>query len=222
MRRILLLLSFVLALAQTASAETTWVSGQHYFPIRPAQPTSTPGKVEVVEVFSYGCPACFQFYPLADELKASLPSNAQMVYVPASWLAAEDWPVFQRAFFAAQALGLVDRTHDAMFDAIWKTRELAISDPKTNRMKNPLPSIADVAKFYAKIAQIKPEAFVDAANSFGVESSMKRADNQIKAYQAEETPTLIVNGKYRLTPRSAGGADQTIELVKWLVAKESK
>jgi thiol:disulfide interchange protein DsbA len=51
---------------------------------------------------------------------------------------------------------------------------------------------------------------------------MKQADAQIRAYQADVTPTIIVNGKYRLTPRSAGGNEQFISLVKWLVNREPK
>src|SRR5215831_4622931 len=98
----------------------TWVEGQHYFLIKPAQPTNVaPGKVEVVEVFSYGCPACYQFYPTVDKLKAALPKNAEMSFLAASWNVAEDWRTFQRAYLAAQAMGIADKTHDAMFNAIW-------------------------------------------------------------------------------------------------------
>jgi thiol:disulfide interchange protein DsbA len=62
---------------------------------------------------------------------------------------------------------------------------------------------------------------VSAANSFGVDSRIRQADQLVKDYRVESTPTMIVNGKYRLTPQSAGGPDQVIELVNWLVAKES-
>jgi thiol:disulfide interchange protein DsbA len=154
-------------------------------------------------------------------LKASLPANAQVVYLPASFLPSEDWPMFQRAFFAAQAVGIVDKTHDAMFDAVWNTGELAVSDPVTHRLKNPLPSIQDAARFYARTAGVKPEEFLAAAMSFGVETKMKMADAQIGEANALSTPTIIVNGKYRLLASSAGGYDQLIELVKHLVAKES-
>ena len=82
----------------------------------------------------------------------------------------EDWPMFQRAFYAAQALGVVDKTHDAMFDAVWKTGELAISDPNTHQLKTPFPSIEDAAKFYQRVAGIKPETFLATAKSFSVAS----------------------------------------------------
>jgi len=124
--------------------------------------------------------------------------------------------MFQRAYLAAQILGIDKRTHDAMFEAIWKTGELAIVDPRTNRLKVPSPDIQDAAAWYAKTAGVKPEAFVSAANSFGVDSRIRQADQLVKDYRVESTPTMIVNGKYRLTPQSAGGPDQVIELVNWL------
>jgi thiol:disulfide interchange protein DsbA len=80
-----------------------WVAGTHYTILPQAQRTNVaPGKVEVMEVFSYGCPACNHFRPVMAKLKASLPANAQMVYLPASWNAPENWPVFQRNRWAWQ------------------------------------------------------------------------------------------------------------------------
>jgi thiol:disulfide interchange protein DsbA len=204
-----------------AQAETSWQEGKHYFLLRPAQPTVTPGKIEVTEVFSYGCPACDRFYPIADRLKASLPSNAQMVFLPASFIPSEDWPMFQRAYFAAQELGIADKTHDQMFDAVWKTNELAVVDPGTQRLKNPPPSIADAAKFYARVGGVKVQDFINTANSsFSVDKNMRQADARIKALGVDSTPTIVVNGKYRLDVGSAGGYEELVQLVKWLVAKE--
>ncbi len=220
---ILALTAFAATVQAATAADTKWVEGQHYFLIKPAQPTNVAaGKVEVIEVFSYGCPACFQFYTTADKLKAALPKNAEMSYLPASWNPSEDWPLFQRAYFTAQALGVADKAHDAMFNAVWASDELAVSDRRTNRLKNPLPSIEQVAAFYARTTGVKKDEFVRIAKSFSIEIRMKSADIAIKAYRADSTPTIIVNGKYRLNPTSAGGDKETIELVKYLVAKESK
>jgi protein dithiol oxidoreductase (disulfide-forming) len=211
-----------LGLATGTSHAQAWKEGTNYFAVNPPQPTTVPaGKVEVMEVFSYACPACNAFQPIMKQLKARLPANAQVVYLPAAFRPDEDWPMFQRAFFAAQALGVADKTHDAMFDAVWNTGELATMNLQTNRPKNPLPSIEDAAKFYARVAGVKPADFLAAAKSFGVEAKMRMADAQIGAMQALSTPTLVVNGKYRLQMQDAGGASQLIELVKYLVAKES-
>jgi len=217
-----LLALLLLGIAPAAMSATNWVAGTHYFLISPAQPTSAaPGKVEVAEIFSYACPACNRFYPVADKLKAALPPNAQMVYIAASFRPDEDWPMFQQAYYTAQVLGIDQRTHDAMFDAIWKTGELAIADPASQRLKSPPPSIQDAAKFYARVAGVKPDAFVTAANSFGVGVKMRQADQQMKAFQVDQTPTIVVDGKYRITVGSAGGDDQLIELVKYLVAQSA-
>jgi len=211
-----------LGLATGTSYAQTWKEGTNYFAITPPQPTTVPaGKVEVMEVFSYACPACNAFQPIMKQLKASLPANAQVVYLPAAFRPDEDWPMFQRAFFAAQALGIADKTHDAMFNAVWNTGELATMNLQTNRVKEPLPSIEDAAKFYARVAGVKPADFLAAAKSFGVDAKMRMADAQVGAMQALSTPTLVVNGKWRLQMQDAGSAGQLVELVKYLVAKES-
>lgn len=199
-----------------------WVEGKNYFRIDPAQPTSHPGKIEVTEVFSYGCPACNGFHSTADQIARSLPPNAVMNYLAASFRPDENWPMYQRAFYAAQALNLVGKTHDAMFDAVWKSGELSTYDLKASGLKprSAWPTIEDAAKFYAKYG-VDPKEFVGVANSFTVNTKMKRADDLMKAYAVDSTPTMIVNGKYRFTASSAGGYAQSIELTQWLVAKEA-
>jgi len=131
----------------TLGAESLWIEGNHYDLIEPAVPTQVPpDKVEVVEVFSFACPACSQFEPIMGQIKAALPPEAQVVYVPASWNAAESWPLFQRAFHVAQVLGIEERTHAALYDAIWKSGELAVIDPLTRRYMAPQPTIGLVAR----------------------------------------------------------------------------
>jgi protein dithiol oxidoreductase (disulfide-forming) len=199
-----------------------WVEGKNYFLIDPAQPTSHPDKIEVTEVFSYACPACNQFHTNMDQLAASLPSNAVVTYLAASFRPDENWPLFQRAYYAAKALGVAEKTHDAMFDAAWKTGELATYDLQAGKPKprEAWPALDDVAKFYAKYG-VDPKQFIGVANSFSINTQMKRADDLMKAYGVDSTPTLVVNGKYRYTLISAGGVPQTIELTQWLVAKEA-
>ena len=226
MRRVLMLIGLLAsalagASATAATVDSPWVEGQHYFVVEPAQPTRAPkGKVEVVEVFSYACPACFQFYPTIDKLKAALPAAAQLRYVAASWHPEEDWKNFQRGFFTAESMGLVERTHDAVFDAIWKSGTLAIMDPVERRPKAQMPTIVDIAAFYAQATGTSQADFLATAHSFAVDAAMRGADEQIKAYQADQTPTLIINGKYRLTPTSAGNPDDFVKLAYWLVSRE--
>lgn len=118
-------LTLVLFLVPAAYAAPQWTEGTHYFRILPAQPTAVAeGKVEVTEAFSYGCPACNHYLPVMDRLEASLPANAELRYVPASWNPQEQWPLFQRAYYAATALGVDEDAHLAIFDAVWTTGEI--------------------------------------------------------------------------------------------------
>ncbi len=199
-----------------------WVEGKNYFLIDPAQPTSHPGKIEVTEVFSYGCPACNAFHTTVDQIAKSLPADAVMNYLPAAFRPDENWVVYQRAYYAAKALGLVAKTHDAMFDATWKTGETASYDLGAGKLKpkEEWPTIDDIAKFYGKYG-VDPKEFVAVANSFSVNTQMKRADDMVKAYGVTGTPTIVVNGKYRFDPGSAGGYAQSVELTQWLVSKEA-
>ena len=206
-----------------AGSAPTWTEGVNYFLISPVRPTSLPaGKVEVTEVFSYACPACNLFQSTMHKLKASLPPNAVLDYIPASFNPAEDWPMFQLAYFTAQTLGVADQTHDAMFNAIWQGGGLAIIDPATQGIKSRLPTIEDAAAFYKAQAGVPIDKFLATAKSFTVDSKVRAAEEMIQRYKVDRTPTLVVNGKYRVNTESAGGADQAVDLVKWLVAKESK
>jgi protein dithiol oxidoreductase (disulfide-forming) len=224
------LFTAVLALALTpasttvAHAATAWTEGRNYFLITPPRiPSVAPGKVEVTEVFSYGCPACNLFVPTMHKLQKSLPPNVVLDYLPASFNPSEDWPMFQLAYLTAQSLGIADQSHDAMFDAVWTTRELSVIDPATQRIREHLPTIEDAARFYNRRSGVPVDKFVSAAKSFAVDVKVRSAEEAIQAYKVDRTPTIIVNGKYRLFPQSAGGNnDDVIELVNWLVAKETK
>lgn len=220
-----LLILFALAataLPLVASGQSTWTEGKQYFPIVPSLQTSVPaGKVEVTEVFSYGCPHCSEYRPVIKQLKAGLPANAVFTMRPASFNPAEDWPMLQRAYVTAEVLGVAEQANDGIFDAIWKSGELAIVDQRTNRIMNPLPSIQDAAKVYNKLTGVPVDKFVAVSQSFAVEVKMKADDAYVLHGQVDSTPTIIVNGKYRLNTESAGGATQVLQLVKYLVAKEA-
>ena len=201
----------------------TWTEGVNYFLIQPPRPTGlAPGKVEVTEVFSYACPACNIFQPTIHKLKQSLPANTVLDYLPAAFNTAEDWPMFQLAYVTAQILGVDQQTHDAMFDAVWKGGDLSITDPSTKGLKSRMPTIEDAAKFYNEHAGIPVEKFVATSKSFSADLKVRTDQDLMVTYKVDRTPTMIVNGKYRLHVESAGGTDQLIELVKFLVAKESK
>src|SRR5665213_3008559 len=100
--RMALLGALAVFVTPIALGTQTWTEGRDYELIKPVQHTTVPtGKVEVMEVFSYGCIACNGFQPVMSALEKSLPSNAQMTFLPASFKPEEDWAMFQRAYFTA-------------------------------------------------------------------------------------------------------------------------
>ena len=216
-------LALVLGLASAANA-ATYEAGKHYDVLPQVQRTNVaPGKVEVMEVFSYGCPACDHFQATMKQIKASLPANAQLVYLPASWNSAENWPTFQRAYLTAKSLGVADKAHDQMFAAIWDSGgELAIqTNGPGSPLKKNLPTIDDIARFYQKVTGTKAADFVAASKSFTVDLKMRQADAQIIAMKVPSTPTLVVNGKYRINNEAIQTPEDVIGVVKFLIEKES-
>jgi protein dithiol oxidoreductase (disulfide-forming) len=202
------------------AAPGQWVEGTNYVVLDPAQPTTVPAdKVEVMEIFSYACPFCAKFEPIIDQIEHGLPHYAQMVFLPAAFIPTEDWPMFQQAYFAAQSLGIADRTHQAMYDAVWKTGQLATVDQSTNQLKHPMPSLEDAARYYSQLTGVSEQKFLTAARSFGVANEMRQADAQITAMQVPGTPCIVVDGKYRVVMESLSSPEDVVSVVKFLVAK---
>jgi thiol:disulfide interchange protein DsbA len=221
MKRCALLLLALLApvLAPHAQAQMLWVEGEHFERINPAVPASTPGKVEVTEVFSYGCPYCYAALPLAERIQASLPPYAQMNFVHASFIPSEGWPMFQRAYLTAKAMGIAEANHQAFFEAIWDTGEFPLIDPATRRPAQPLPNIAYAAKFYARHAGIKEEDFLARSRQPDIDEAVRKSDALVKAWAVPGTPSFIVNGKYR-TGKGIKTSDDMVKVILYLVALE--
>ena len=200
-----------------------FTEGKHYFEIKPAQrpPDAPAGVVEVTEVFSYGCVYCNRAIPLMEKIKKNLPANARMGYLPASFNASESWPMFQRVFYTLVALGQIEKLNNTVYSGVWTSKELSVVADDGRSLKKPQPTLEDAAKFLEKKAGIKPEQFLATAKSFSVEANCRRADQLVKAYRIEGTPSLVVNGRYRVNMQSVKSEPDLIELVNWLVAKEA-
>lgn len=192
-----------LAMAQTMVERFT--AGQHYFPISPTVPTSAPaGKVEVLEVFSYACIHCAQFNPSAETWKKSKPAAAQFELMPVVFN--PTWESLARAYYAAAALGALDRTHQKMFNAIFVE-------------KKQFRTVEDLAEWYATQGVDKAK-FLATAKSFAVDAKIKRSTALVQRYGVDGTPSVIVAGKYRITGASAGNYETLWQIVDYLVAKE--
>ena len=194
-------LAFAQALPPPAAAQSV---GPGYDLIDPPQPTASGSKIEVIEVFSYGCIHCAHFQPQVDAWKKKMPANVQFSYLPAFFN-----PYFAqmgRVYYTAEALGVQEKTHDAVFKAIFDE-------------KKPMQKMEDIAEFY-KAYGVKPADFIATTTSFAVETKVRRADELTKRYGIDGTPTVIVNGKYRVGPRSAGGYEKIFDVVNMLIAKE--
>ena len=193
---------------EKAGAARHWQEGQDYFLVEPPQATSTGDKIEVLEVFSYACPHCAHFQPYVEELKSKLPASAQFVLLPAVFQPA--WEPFARAFYTARSLGVLDKTHQALFDAI-------------HRDHQPLRSIDDLANtFYANYG-IAAGTFLSTATSFVVEGELARGNTLVRDYHIDATPTLIINGKYRVTGNGDRGIGfpEMVQIAHELVNKEA-
>lgn len=191
------------ALMSAAVAQTN----PPYFSIDPPERYTSGDKVEVVEVFSYGCIHCANFQPLIDAWRARLDTRkVEFAYLPSPYRAADT--ALARGFFAAQSLGLVEKTHHAMFQAI-HGRGIRIQ------------TADDVVALYAQLG-VRADTFAKAMQDFFVDAQVRRAYELMLKYKIDGTPSLIVAGKYRITAYSAGSPEAMIRVADQLVSRELK
>ena len=173
------------ASAMTAAlAASPLVAGTDYVEIPNGQPYQPfNGKIEVVEVFAYWCGHCASFQPLVDAWKRKLPADVRFTYVP---LAGGPTDTLARAYFASEASGQLDKTHNAIFSAIHLNRTL------TQR-----PTAEEIAALVGKQG-VDAKGFADAMNGFAIGGQLNRAQQFAQRSGVDSTPTLVVNGKYRI------------------------
>jgi thiol:disulfide interchange protein DsbA len=176
------------------------------------------GKIEVTEVFSYICAGCNGYQDQIEQLKAKLPADAVLNYVHAGFNT--NWPVFQRAHLTAQQLGIADRNHARLFNAIWRTAEFPYFDPATGRPRNPAPVIRDFARFYAKGGGVTENDFAKRALEPGMDEAVKRTDALIRGWQIPSTPALVVAGRYRINLDAVSSSADLASLTNFLISLE--
>ncbi|HTD27800.1 MAG TPA: thiol:disulfide interchange protein DsbA/DsbL [Xanthomonadaceae bacterium] len=190
------------AAPKTTSPSPAPMEGVDYQLIEKPDPISGP-KVQVVEVFSFGCSHCFEFQPdLANWLK-TLPSDVKFAYLPGPFghLSEE----FAHAFYAAESMGVQDKSHDGIFKGIWVEQRVRTAD--------------DIPKLYADYG-VDPKTFASTMQTFAVSAKVTTASDQEVRWGVSGTPTIVVDGKYRVMMTSAGDPKAMLRTVDWLIAKQ--
>jgi thiol:disulfide interchange protein DsbA len=195
------------AQADTAPAsDARFVAGEHYRVLNPAQPTSVaPGKVEVVDVFWYGCGGCYMLSPYLEAWAKSRPDVAEYVRMPAPLN--PGWEPQARLYFATKALGIEDQTHAAIFNEYHVER-------------NPLNTMDLMVEFLGRY-DVPADKAREALSSFSVDSELRAAKVRAGRYRLTFVPAVVVNGKYVVSADLPGGPAAVPEVINYLVGLEA-
>lgn len=197
------LLAFSSLAAFVGNARAALQEGKDYELVTPAQATETGNKIEVLEVFWYGCPHCFALEPdLANWVK-HLPKNAKFRRMPG--VSNASWVPGAKTFYTFEAMGLTGRLHADMFNAI-HVDGLSLDDDRT------------LFDWVGKHG-VNPKQFATTYSSFSVQSKVLRAQQLGRAYGISGVPSIIVDGKYRTSPSMTGGSQNLFPVLDQLIQK---
>jgi thiol:disulfide interchange protein DsbA len=196
-----LLLPFAISAAWAAA---DFVEGTQYTRLATPQPTAAPDKIEVVELFSYSCPHCFHLEPDLGKWLKTKPDDVVFVRLPVVFR--PEWEVLAKAYFTAEMLGVLDKTHEALFDAI--------------HVKN--QKFEDEAAMQAFFASqgVSADEFKKTFNSFAVAVKVNSAKLMSRRYAITGVPTIIVNGKFSTSGSLAGSNENVLKVVDYLIVQE--
>jgi thiol:disulfide interchange protein DsbA len=177
-----------------------------YSEVNPPQPVESKGKIEVVEFFWYGCPHCYNLEPHIEAWLKKLPPDVEFRRIPAVFN--QRWAHDAAIFYTLEAMGLLEKLHRPLFDAIHKDRlqtenQAALSE-------------------WLQRQGVDPRKFIDTMKSFGVQSKTRRATQQTVAYKIDGTPAMAVNGRYTVSADQARSHQGMIQAVEQIVAKVRK
>ena len=196
---VLLACAWPLAVAHAADAPAspTFEEGRDYVRLPTPIPPATPGKIEVIEFFSYTCPHCHDLDPTVRDWLKRKPENVTFTRIAVAFGA--NWEPSARAYYAAEALGVLDKVHQPLFDAI-------------HQEKRKLDSEDELAAFFAEHG-VDRDAFRKAYQSFTTETQLRRANQLAQRYGVRGVPAVIVGGQYNVrSPR-------IFDVVDFLIAK---
>ena len=158
--------------------------------------------IQVTEFFWYGCPHCYRFAPKIDKWKESKPDDVEFRHLPA--VLSQRWALHGRAFFAAKALGELERFHMPMFRAIHEDGKRMASEE-------------EIGEFASSLG-IDGEKLVAAMNSLGVDTRMRRARELQSTYGVSGTPSVVIDGRFLTSGSVAGGLDRMLDVIDERVA----
>ncbi len=185
---------------------SSFQEGVHYQRLATPVPTATGDKIEVVELFWYGCGHCYSLEPVITAWLEKKPANVEFVRIPA--VLGRNWEPHARAYYAAQVLGVADKVHKPLMDAIHAQKRTIFNEEQ-------------LAAFFAEQG-VDKEAFLKAYKSFEVETKLRRSLQLVQRYGIDGVPAVIVNGKFVTNGTLAGSTAKIFEVVDYLLAKESK
>jgi thiol:disulfide interchange protein DsbA len=195
------------ALPVPAAAQAWPVEGTNYVRLGQPIPPSSSGKIEVIEFFWYGCPHCNAFEPTLDTWQKTLPADVAFRRVPVAF-SEEPFSAHQRLFYALDSMGLVPTMHRKVFYAI-----------HNDRMRLAKPD--EIAAFMGKNG-VDSAKFLEAYNSFSVQTKSAQAKQLAQAYKIDAVPALGVQGRFYITGTMAGGNDRMPAVADALVARLRK
>jgi protein dithiol oxidoreductase (disulfide-forming) len=191
--------------AQAPSKIIVLEEGRNYRVVAPAQPTEATDKVEVMEIFWYGCPHCHHFEPFLSKWLETKPNDVAFRRFPAIFR--ENWVPAARAFYTAQALGIGDKLHPALFKAM-------------HEEQRELRSNEDWAKLFGELGVAEAD-FLKTWDSLEVATKVREAMAQVQNYGIEGVPAVVIGGKYQTSAGMEGVGDYEtlLKVVNALVDK---
>jgi len=190
---------------QKESEEAAYVVGTDYEVLAKEYNTQKPDKVVVYEFFGYTCPHCFHFEPFIEPWSKSKPASVEFVKVPLNFH--PSWSIYQQAYLTAESMGIAEQTHSALFKALHE---------KNKRFS----SLDELAQWYADESGVNKDEFISTADSFIIDANQRKADGLGFQMQITGTPTVIVDGKYKVIPKK--DRQEEIKVLNFLIAKRAK
>jgi len=190
---------------ESTATQDGYKLGVDYFELETPYATGNETQVVVYEFFGYTCPHCFHFEPFLEKWAADKSDYTVLKRVPLNFQPA--WAIFQQAFLTAETMGVVDQTHMQLFKALHEEHKK-------------FRTIDELATWYENEAGIEKDAFLSTAESFILDSAQRKADNMGFKMQITATPSLVVNGKYKVSNKIKD-RDETLKVLKYLVKKEA-